>query len=79
MPSTPLDRLPAPRVFLFTGIVFNILSAVIQSMPGTYFETLELRAARVPLENDNPRLFSTTIFLQVTGLILMLARNLRRH
>ena len=33
----------------------------------------------VPLENDNSRLFSIAIFLQVTGLILVLARDLRRH
>jgi hypothetical protein len=33
----------------------------------------------MPLENDTARLFSVAIFLQVIGLILVLARDLRRH
>jgi hypothetical protein len=33
----------------------------------------------LPLENDNSRLFSVAILLQVIGLILVLARDLRRH
>lgn len=52
--------------------------AIIESINGTYFENLELQEARMPLEGDNSRLFSIAIFLQVTGLILVLARDLRR-
>lgn len=54
-------------------------SAIIESINTTYFESLELREARLPLESDNSRLFSIAIFLQVIGLILVLARDLRRH
>jgi hypothetical protein len=53
-------------------------AAIIESINNTYFETIELREARMPLESDNSRLFSIAIFLQVTGLILVLARDLRR-
>lgn len=50
---------------------------VIESINDTYFEIIELQEARVPLEGANSRLFSIAIFLQVTGLILVLARDLR--
>jgi hypothetical protein len=33
----------------------------------------------MPLVRDNSRLFSIAIFLQVIGLILVLARDLRRQ
>ena len=52
---------------------------VIESINDSYFEILELQQAKMPLEADNSRLFSIAIFLQVTGLILVLARDLRRH
>jgi len=52
--------------------------SIIESINSTYFETLELQEARLPLEGDNSRLFSIAIFLQLTGLILVLARDLRR-
>ncbi len=55
------------------------LERIIESINSTYFETLELQEARMPLERANSRLFSIAIFLQVTGLILVLARDLRRH
>ena len=54
-------------------------AAIIESINNTYFETLELHEARMPLESDNSRLFSIAIFLQVIGLILVLARDLRRN
>ena len=53
--------------------------AIIESINATYFETLELQETKMPLERDNSRLFSIAIFLQVIGLILVLARDLRRH
>ncbi|MDH3387691.1 MAG: hypothetical protein OEN02_07275 [Gammaproteobacteria bacterium] len=53
--------------------------SIIASINNTYFESLELRDAKMPLEADNSRLFSIAIFLQVTGLILVLARDLRRR
>ena len=53
--------------------------AINESINSTYFETLSLEEARIPLERSNARLFSIAIFLQVTGLILVLARDLRRR
>ena len=55
-----------------------VQTAIIESINSTYFDTLELHDARMPLESANSRLFSIAIFLQVTGLILVLARDLRR-
>jgi hypothetical protein len=74
-----MDRDRVNQLGLLLDISAAAQSAVIQSINSTYFETLELRDARMPLENDNSRLFSIAIFLQVTGLILVLARDLRRH
>lgn len=53
--------------------------STIESINATYFEILELRETRMPLERSNSRLFSIAIFLQVIGLILVLARDLRRR
>ena len=53
--------------------------AVIELINNTYFESLELNENKRPLESANSRLFSIAIFLQVTGLILVLARDLRRR
>ena len=53
--------------------------SLIESINNTYFETLELQERKMPLEGDNSRLFSIAIFLQVIGLILVLARDLRRR
>lgn len=52
---------------------------IIESINASYLEILELRQAKMPLEGDNSRLFSIAIFLQVIGLILVLARDLRRY
>lgn len=53
--------------------------STIESINDTYFETLELQESKMPLVRNNSRLFSTAIFLQVIGLILVLARDLRRN
>ena len=54
-------------------------TSIIDLINEAYFETLVLQESRMPLERDNSRLFSIAIFLQVIGLILVLARDLRRH
>jgi hypothetical protein len=54
-------------------------SAIVESINSSYFETLALEEAKMPLERNNSRLFSIAIFLQVIGLILVLARDLRRQ
>ena len=53
--------------------------SIVESINSTWFETLALQDAKMPLERANSRLFSIAIFLQVIGLILVLARDLRRH
>jgi len=53
--------------------------SIIESINDSYFESLELQERKMPLESNNARLFSIAIFLQVTGLILVLARDLRRR
>lgn len=53
--------------------------SIIESINNSYFEVLELQERKMPLEGDNSLLFTIAIFLQVTGLILVLARDLRRH
>lgn len=74
-----MDRDPGKRLELLLDISAAAQAAVIESINDTYFESLELHEARMPLEKDNARLFSVAIFLQVIGLILVLARDLRRH
>lgn len=54
-------------------------TTIIETINASYFEILELQEAKMPLEGANSRLFSIAIFLQVTGLILVLARDLRRR
>jgi hypothetical protein len=76
-----------PRMDRDTGSDLNLLldlssaaqKSIIESINDTYFETLELQEAKMPLVRDNSRLFSIAIFLQVIGLILVLARDLRRQ
>ena len=54
-------------------------NAMIDSINETYLESLDLQEAKLPLERANSRLYSIAIFLQVTGLILVLAKDLRRQ
>ena len=73
-----LERDDEPRVPLLLDVSNAALQAIIASINSTYFETLELRDTRMPLERANSRLYSIAIFLQLVGLILVLARDLRR-
>ena len=54
-------------------------TAVVDTINNSYLETLDRQEAKMPLERANSRLYSIAIFLQVTGLILVLARDLRRQ
>lgn len=74
-----MDRDRGNQLGLLLDISTAAQGAIVESINDTYFETIELHEARMPLESDNSRLFSIAIFLQVTGLILVLARDLRRH
>jgi hypothetical protein len=73
-----MDRDRGNQLGLLLDISTAAQGAIVESINNTYFESLELHEARMPLENDNSRLFSVAIFLQVIGLILVLARDLRR-
>ena len=76
--QTRMDRDTGSELDLLLDISDAAQAAIIDSINNTYLETLELREARMPLESDNSRLYSFAIFLQVIGLILVLARDLRR-
>ena len=73
-----MDRDRGNQLGLLLDISTAAQVAIIDAINDTYFETLELQESRMPLESDNSRLFSIAIFLQVIGLILVLARDLRR-
>ena len=53
-------------------------TSIIESINNTYFERIELEEGKTPIEKNNARLFSIAIFLQVIGLILVLARDLKK-
>ena len=74
-----MDRDRGNRLGLLLDVSAAAQETIIESINDTYFEVLELRDAKMPLENDNSRLFSIAIFLQVIGLILVLSRDLRRR
>jgi hypothetical protein len=77
--DTRLQPPPGTDLELLLTLSAAALESIIESINATYFETLELQETKMPLERDNSRLFSIAIFLQVTGLILVLARDLRRR
>jgi hypothetical protein len=77
--NSPEQRTMTNDIELMLAISSAAQKSIIESINATYFETLELQEAKMPLEQDNSRLFSIAIFLQVIGLILVLARDLRRH
>ena len=73
-----MDRDRGNRLGLLLDVSAAALEAIIETINETFFEILELRNDKIPLEYSNSRLFSIAIFLQVIGLILVLARDLRR-
>ena len=77
--TTRLDRDTGSNLDLLLDLSSAAQKSIIESINNTYFETLELQEAKMPLVRDNSRLFSIAIFLQVIGLILVLARDLRRQ
>jgi len=77
--TTRMDRDTGSNLDLLLDLSRAAQKSIIESINNTYFETLELQEAKMPLLSDNSRLFSIAIFLQVIGLILVLARDLRRQ
>jgi len=74
-----MDRDTGSDLDLLLDLSVAAQQSSIESINNTYFETIELRETKMPLVRDNSRLFSIAIFLQVIGLILVLARDLRRQ
>ena len=74
-----MDQATANDLNLLLDLSSAAQKSTIESINATYFEILELQETRMPLERDNSSLFSIAIFLQVIGLILVLARDLRRQ
>ncbi|MBT8435704.1 MAG: hypothetical protein KJN95_13610 [Gammaproteobacteria bacterium] len=77
--TTRMDRDTGSSLDLLLDLSSAAQTSIIETINNTYFETLELQEAKMPLLRDNSRLFSIAIFLQVIGLILVLARDLRRQ
>jgi hypothetical protein len=77
--SLRMDRDTGSDLDLLLDLSGAAQKSIIESINNTYFETLELQETKMPLVRDNSRLFSIAIFLQVIGLILVLARDLRRQ
>ena len=77
--TTRMDRDTGSNLDLLLDLSRAAQKSIIESINNTYFESLELQEAKMPLLRDNSRLFSIAIFLQVIGLILVLARDLRRQ
>ena len=76
--STRMNRDTGSDLDLLLDLSKAAQKSTIESINDTYFETLELQESKMPLVRNNSRLFSIAIFLQVIGLILVLARDLRR-
>jgi len=77
--ATPMQQPVDTDLKLLLDLSNAAQQSIIESINNSYFEALELQEQKMPLEGDNSLLFSIAIFLQVTGLILVLARDLRRH
>jgi hypothetical protein len=72
--NTPIEN----NIQLLLDVGAQSQKKIIQSINNTYFEILDLEARKNPIENNNTLIYSIAIFLQVIGLILVLARDLRR-
>ncbi len=50
--------------------------AIINSINDSYLEKVEFEVQQHPIKESNTLLLTTAIFLQITGLILVLARDI---
>jgi hypothetical protein len=55
-----------------------IREKIVQSINDSYLEKLSVQQKTTPLKEKNALLGSIAIFLQITGLILVLARDFRQ-
>ena len=56
----------------------NAAQKIISSINDTYLEKLDVQQQKHPLQERNSLLFTVSIFLQLTGLILVLAKDIFR-
>ncbi|MDH3220942.1 MAG: hypothetical protein OEO19_15525 [Gammaproteobacteria bacterium] len=77
--ATRMRRQEGTDLELLLDLSSAAQESIIESINSSYFEILELRDKKMPIEAGNSRLLSIAIFLQLTGLILVLARDLRRR
>ncbi len=77
--ATPKQQPVGTDLRLLLDLSSAAQKSIIESINNSYFEALELQERKIPLEGDNSRLFSIAIFLQIIGLALVLARDIRRH
>ncbi|MFT5218032.1 MAG: hypothetical protein ACI9LO_000020 [Planctomycetota bacterium] len=74
-----LENVKIDNIELLINLSGAAQQAIIESINSTYFESLGLEERKHPLEKSNSRLFSIAIFLQLMGLILVLAKDFRRR
>jgi len=77
--ATRMQQYAGTDLALLLDLSSAAQKSIIESINNSYFEALELQEQKMPLAANNSLLFSIAIFLQVIGLILVLARDLRRH
>ncbi len=72
-----LADMKSGNIELMLELSDKIETFVIDSINNSYFEKIEHEDSKKPIEQRNSTLFSIAIFLQVIGLILILARDFK--
>lgn len=70
-----IDRLDFDTINSFVEL---IKQKIINSINDTYLERIDKENQQLPLKKNNTLLFTISIFLQVLGLILVLAKDINR-
>lgn len=73
--KTPFNKLDSGTI---TSQLELARKKIINSINDTYLEKLSIENKRSPLKQNNSLLLSIAIFLQLTGLILVLSRDLKK-
>jgi hypothetical protein len=76
LPTHELDSLQHPDFAIINRVSEQVKQHIIQSINDSYLQRLEIEKNQQPLEQRNSLLFSVAIFLQLTGLILVLAKDI---
>lgn len=73
-----IDTGTRPDFATIEKISTQAIHNIIESINESYLEKLEIESQQIPLKEKNSLLFSISIFLQLTGLILVLSRDILR-